>query len=99
MWFTPFEEKGTIIHSVSKQAAAIVALTHMTQQQRGPGEEYIILAGGGGVLNKYTRNITLHEISERSVHFSILCNINKNNVELLIVNIPYSCTDLLACLQ
>ena len=30
------------------QAAAIVALAHTTQQQRGPGEEYayIILVGG-----------------------------------------------------
>ena len=44
MWFTPFEEKCTIIGSVYiSQAAAKVALAHMTQEQRGPGEEYIIL--------------------------------------------------------
>ena len=52
MWFMPFEEKDTIIRSVSKpsyrNSGAGPYDTITTVEQRGLGEAYIILVGRGG---------------------------------------------------
>ena len=45
MWFTPFEEKGTIIRSVSKPSSHISGAGPYDTTTTGPVEEYIILIG------------------------------------------------------
>ena len=72
-WFTPFEEKGTIIRSMSKPSSRISGAVPYDTITTGPVEEYLILVGGGG-LNKYTNCITY-----RTVLFAVLLFRNVTN--------------------
>ena len=57
MWFTPFEEKGTIIHSVSKPSSRISGAGLYDTIITGPRWGVYNTRVG---LNRYTSHVTLH---------------------------------------
>ena len=59
MWFTSFEEEGTIIRSVSKPSCCISGAGQYDTTTTGPQWGVYNTRSGGGGLNKYTSYITL----------------------------------------